>query len=374
MKKLLIISHTHHYKNENGELVGWGPTIRELNSLSSYFKKIYHIGTLHEDPAPESALKYNSDSIEFIGVRPFGGKGILDKFNVLKAGLSYIEKINSIIDQVDIIQIRVPMGAANFLLPWFWIKNKYQKLVWVKYAGNWNQENAPLGYRFQKWFLKKNFLSIKVTINGQWPGQPKHCISFENPCLSDSELTEGKHTLNDKSYSGPYKAVFVGRLEDAKGVRRILGSFKMLKKLNIISVDFIGTGAHNNEYKKEAENLDFDFIFHGSVSRNEIPRILKQSHFLFLPSTASEGFPKVIAEGWNYGCIPIVSNVSGIPYYVNSENGFLWDTKEKKFDEFLDNLSFTQKSLVDKANIGYKTAQKFSFTAYYKKIESLILT
>ena len=51
--------------------------------------------------------------------------------------------------------------------------------------------------------------------------------------------------------------------------------------------------------------------------------IYRESHFLLLPSSASEGFPKVIAEAMNYGCIPIVSDVSSISQYINSENGFI---------------------------------------------------
>ena len=35
-----------------------------------------------------------------------------------------------------------------------------------------------------------------------------------------------------------------------------------------------------------------------------------------MPTTASEGFPKVIAEAINFGCIPVVSNISAIGHYV----------------------------------------------------------
>jgi glycosyltransferase involved in cell wall biosynthesis len=47
---------------------------------------------------------------------------------------------------------------------------------------------------------------------------------------------------------------------------------------------------------------------------------------LLLPSTASEGFPKVIAEGAAYGCIPLVSNVSSITQYIeHGQNGIILD-------------------------------------------------
>ena len=51
--------------------------------------------------------------------------------------------------------------------------------------------------------------------------------------------------------------------------------------------------------------------------------IYSKCDFIILPSK-SEGFPKVIGEAMNYGCIPIVSDVSCISQYIqNGVNGFL---------------------------------------------------
>ena len=42
--------------------------------------------------------------------------------------------------------------------------------------------------------------------------------------------------------------------------------------------------------------------------------------------TKAEGFPKVISEGMNFGCVPIVSNISAIGQYIqHKKNGFLLD-------------------------------------------------
>ena len=37
MSKLAIISHTEHYYDSKGEIVGWEPTIREINHFSTIF-------------------------------------------------------------------------------------------------------------------------------------------------------------------------------------------------------------------------------------------------------------------------------------------------------------------------------------------------
>ncbi|RMH12405.1 MAG: capsular biosynthesis protein, partial [Gammaproteobacteria bacterium] len=52
--KLAIISHTEHYLR-NGQIVGWGPTITEINHLTEIFEEIWHVAVFKEEPAPPSA-------------------------------------------------------------------------------------------------------------------------------------------------------------------------------------------------------------------------------------------------------------------------------------------------------------------------------
>ena len=41
--KLAIISHTEHYKTKAGTIVGWSPTVNEVNHLLEIFDEIYHV-------------------------------------------------------------------------------------------------------------------------------------------------------------------------------------------------------------------------------------------------------------------------------------------------------------------------------------------
>src|SRR5690606_32323636 len=114
-----------------------------------------------------------------------------------------------------------------------------KKKGWYKYARNWNQENPPLGYRLQRAMLKRQ--KRKVTINGKWPNQPKHCLTFENPCLTLEEREEGQQVIEQKEFKPSFTFCFVGRLEDAKGVRRILDAFSGLADKSLVkAIHFAG--------------------------------------------------------------------------------------------------------------------------------------
>jgi glycosyltransferase involved in cell wall biosynthesis len=72
--------------------------------------------------------------------------------------------------------------------------------------------------------------------------------------------------------------------------------------------------------------LSINVKIHGSLSKTEVQEIYKNSQFILVPSK-NEGFPKVIGEAMNFGCVPIVSDVSCISQYVkNDYNGFLIQT------------------------------------------------
>ncbi|SRX55328.1 glycosyltransferase [Aequorivita sp. CIP111184] len=369
--KLAIISHTEHYKQTDGTIVGWGPTVSEINHLAQDFEEIYHIAFLHPGTPPPSSLPYTSKNIKFVALMPVGGKGIGAKLKIIRNIPTILNTVRKILKQVDFFQLRTPTGIGVFLIPYLTLFSN--KKGWYKYAGNWNQENPPLGYALQRWMLKNQ--KRKVTINGRWPKQPQQCLTFENPCLTADEREEGLHITQRKSFEPPHTFCFVGRLEDAKGVQRIIEAFGALTNLEKIkTIHFIGDGEKMDLYKKQCDSFGLPAVFHGFLERKKVFKVYKKSQFILLPSD-SEGFPKVIAEAMNYGCIPIVSDVSSIGQYVSDDNGFLLNPiNESRLKEILLlALSESQTDLKKKASDCYLVASKFTFSAYGEKIKLKII-
>ena len=367
--KLLIISHTEHYQQADGTIVGWGPTVSEINHLAQDFEEIYHIAFLHLGTPPLSSLPYTSSNIKFIPLKPVGGKGIGNKLRIVTHIPTILKTIRKTLKQVDVFQLRTPTGMGVFLIPYLSLFSN--KKGWYKYADNWNQEDPPLGYALQRWMLKRQ--KRKVTINGRWPHQPAHCLTFENPCLTESERLEGLQISMAKAFQPPFVFCFVGRLEDAKGVQRIIDAFGSLKSLErVAAIHFIGDGQKIDSYKKQSKALNLPAYFHGFLERDKVFEIYKQSHFFLLPSSASEGFPKVIAEAMNFGCLPLVSNVSSIGQYVNKDNGFIVQPCTSQDLLVLLDTAMDKKEgfLRKKAIAAHQTVFQFTFEHYRKRIKN----
>lgn len=373
LKKLLIISHTEHYKNRNEEIVGWGPTINEVNYLADYWEEVVHVACLHHKTMPPSSLSYTRQNISFVPIPPYGGKSIKDKLMILIKIPKIINQVTKSIKGASEVQLRLPTSMGLFLLPLFsfFIPRKFT--FWVKYAGNWNQKKPPLSYRFQRWWLKKNIAKCNVTINGFWSGQPKHCHSFENPCLTQEDIKKGKEIAQTKTFDQSYIFSFVGRLEDAKGVSRIIEALKNIPVEKIEKVHFIGSGDDLEKYKNASRFLGEKVLFHGFQNSEKVHQILKESHFFLLPSQ-SEGFPKVIAEAACYGTIPVVSDVGSIAHYINDSHGFIWHlNQDVSFSKILfQALQTSPEKLTAKSQNLLTVAEKFTFNAYLEKLEKYI--
>jgi len=376
--KLLVISHTRHYKNKDGALVGWGATVRELNALAPHFETVYHIGTMHPEEAPGSSLPYTQDNIVFVPMKPSGGKGLLKKLGVLTTIPSTISLVVKYLRKVDVFQLRTPTGVAVYLIPWMSLFSS--KKGWYKYAGNWQQKNKPLGYAVQKWMLKKQLRT--VTVNGVWSSEPSHIVGFENPCLTLSEWENSKsfsepacRTGREKKLPANIDYCFVGSMHRAKGVDKIIAAWKQINSSKNGILHMVGGGGMYEELVADCIG-ESSIKFHGFLAKNEVHDIYKQCSYVVLPSD-NEGFPKVIGEAMNYGCVPIVSDVSCIgQYVVHGENGFLiaQNTTQEIITKIRESMDLSEAAFKIICKKNHKVAKKFTYDHYVHRIQTELLT
>jgi len=319
---MLIISNMAHYKR-NGQIVGWGPTVQEIDALAQVFDEIRHIGCLYSSPAPPSALPYSSKRVHLIGLPPAGGDRLKDKLGILRLSPVYLHEMLKEIPKVDVVHVRCPANIslmAIVLLAFL----RYPKYRWVKYAGNWRPESKEAwSYTFQRWWLNKGLHRGVVTVNGRWDGQPKHVYSFLNPCLTQEEVEFARTVASGKELSPPYNLLFVGRVESEKGVGRLLKIVKELRRQGIpLKVDIVGDGPERKGFEAWAmENgLSSIVTFHGWMPKPVLGEFYSRAHFFVFPTTASEGWPKVLSEAMAYGVVPVAGAISSIPQIL-SETG-----------------------------------------------------
>jgi glycosyltransferase involved in cell wall biosynthesis len=325
-KRLLIVSDTKIQKRDE-TYCGFSAVVRELGILSRDFEEIQWIASDYSDKSEDKTLLEIPSNVRIIALPIIDFTKVFFKIRSIFFGLKYIFYTLKLIFRSDIIHVRGPnfISLLTLLIAPFFRQKKW----WFKFANNWNDTIGSISWSFQKLLLKK-YAFMKVTINGDWPHLPKHIIPFENPCFYESDI----NLIGIKDFSQKKRVVFIGRITVAKGVFRILNGLTKEHLLRLELVTFIGDGP-------EFERLQSFLVDHpcksvvkivGGQSKEEVMNVLKESHFLFLPTTSPEGFPKVVAEAWLNKCIPVVSNISSIPQYVRDmETGILWNMENESW-------------------------------------------
>jgi len=374
MRSLAIISHTPHYYNMEGKVVGFEPTLREINHYTQIFDVIFHIAPLYQSDPHKATMPYMSNNIIFVPIKPTGGKGIIKKFGILFYMPYNLYKIIKCIQKVEWIHFRAPTNLGLYVLP---LLSMYKnKKKWIKYAGNWMKKDIPLSYSIQRWWLKKNIQNSPVTMNGIQDNPESHLLSFNNPCLTEKEIKLNKKFGLRKKINDKLTFCFVGRLEKSKGFPALLDAFCNLSDKSWINkLHCVGEMTGNNYFKELLSDNNISIQYHGMLNRKELNKIYMGSHFIILPSL-SEGFPKVLVEASSFGCIPIVPPIKSILSQFNEEKQnciVLKNTTPLGIKETIDSLRFRMNEFSELSKNAMKGLNYFSYESYYKRILSEII-
>ena len=373
--KFLMVTDTPMIKINHKTKI-FEPVLREVENFEHLFSKITWIGYDFTNTEKYFTSRLtNVKKINFILLPRTGGKGWKEKLRLIYKFIPYLLVIMKNIRTHDFIHSRGPSFPAfiTIILSIFFKKKNF----WHKYAGNWNQTNPPFSYYLQTILLSSVVINNSIiTINGKWPNQKRNILSFENPCLTETELEEANYKFLKKDYKEKINFCFVGRIENSKGVGRVIKAFQSISDFSQIGhLYFVGDGSEMSYFKNQANKINHKKItFCGSLNRTDLNNIYKECHAILLPTSASEGFPKVLAEAMAHGCVPIVSNIGCIAQYIDKRNGIILDqfdaisTKESIKVVLLD-----RSILKEKAIFGITSAKLFSFELYNNKISKMIM-
>ena len=368
-----IISHTPYSKSKNGDLMGLGPTVEEIDRLSKLFSQIYHFAPVDKSTPPLSFIKHSKSNIKVIPMIPTGGNSFFCKLKHIFLFPIHIFSMRPFLKKTDILHFRAPTGFGVLFLPWayfFW-----RKKIWIKYAGSWISNSVPITYKFQRWILLHFSNNAKITINNPVSKLGNNFFNFFNPCFDEKIININTELVNKKDFTKGLDIVFVGRVEENKGVNDL---FKIFRKLggmkNIKSIKIVGESNRLKYYKEQARLSSPKISILGSLKRKDVFKIYSKSHILILLSK-SEGFPKVIMEAGAFGCVPIVSNFHGVSEIINHGlEGFIMHQYKNHYNYHDFQLIFENSNSLKACSMNiFKKSHRFTYEQYLQNIKNAIL-
>jgi len=369
--KLVIVSNAPLIK-KNNQWFAYGPYVKEMQIWAKYADEIAFC-----------CPKWKHDNGLLIAPIPFSISKtfLLSDFNI-KSGMSAFKAFFQSIYNfwvilkamlwADHIHLRCPgnvgllASVAQILFP--------HKVKTAKYAGNWDPNaKHPLSYRLQKAILSNTFLTRKmnVLVYGQWLRSTKNVKSFFTATYQESDKKE----ILPRDLNTIIKIVFVGTLSLGKrplyAIQLIEG---LLSKGLQIEMVMYGEGIERKALEKyiSDNNLQQNVVLLGNQNVATIQKAYQESHFIVLPSQ-SEGWPKVIAEGMFWGCVPLATSVSCVPYMVNFGNrGILLDIDLKSDVANIQKLISNEETYKMMALNGMEWSRKYTLDTFEQEIKLLL--
>lgn len=370
--RMVVISHTEHWRNSDGDVVGFGATTRELDYLAGLVSELVHVAPLYPGDPPAMARTAEADNARLVSVVPAGGDGLRAKLGALLAVPRWAATINREVSHADVVHIRCPAGISMVALAVLFIRRRPRDR-WVKYAGNWAPETLDARtYRLQRWWLSRGLAGAAVTVNGHWPEQPPWVHTFDNPTLTQDEIKAGRKAAEGKPFSPPWRVVFAGRLDDRKGADQVVEAVVDLRGRGLdVSVDLVGDGPLRRWVEAQADAIGHDIIrHHGWLPRSELEAVLAKGHLFLLPS-ASEGFPKVVAEAMAFGCVPVASATGGLGQTLSETGGAVVLPANARWADEVEQMLSDPAALARLAAKGIGSVERFSFDTYLESVRAM---
>lgn len=156
-----------------------------------------------------------------------------------------------------------------------------------------------------------------------------------------STFSVNKIELENKfKYTGKTRFLFVGSLDERKGILDALECFASLNDKDFIFNVCGGFSNKNIEksFKEYQTMMNSKVNYLGYINGSKKKRIFMDSDVLLLPSYG-EGLPIVILEAYSAGCAVVSTNVGAISEILCNNNGFLVEPGNKnQLKEVISNI------------------------------------
>ena len=317
--KLVVISSAPIVQKE-GENYLYAPYEKEMQLWAKHANSIQFCCPIWKEDKKLLIAPISFETTPTIELKEFDITSFSNMLRAIPNAFVDLIRIFEAMKKADHIHLRCPgnMALLAAVVQIFFPK----KVKTAKYAGNWDPKaRQPFTYKLQRWILSNTFLTknIQVLVYGDWENQTKNIKPFFTATYSESEILNSNFRIQNKDQES-IKFLFVGTLSKGKQpLYAIQIVEELFKKGKNVTLDLFGDGAMKSEIETYIRNNDLESIIQlkGNQSKDAILTAYQNSHFLILPSK-SEGWPKVVAEAMFWGCVPIASPVSCVPFMMGN--------------------------------------------------------
>jgi glycosyltransferase involved in cell wall biosynthesis len=323
--KLCVVSHKPCWASTESK-TGYatdGGFAFQMRAIAELFNETRVVVPVYADDCRSGQIPL--DRVVVQPLTPLTGSGIQRK---LRYGAWLLHNLPLLVREIleaDAVHAPIPsdIGTAAML-----IAAALRKPLFVRHCGNWLVAETT-AERFWKWFMQRFAGGRNVFLTTGGADEPP---SGANPNLkwifSTSLTRQELDTYRRPRMSVPKhpRLAIACRQEEKKGTDVVLASLPLIAQhFPGITLDVIGDGTALPQFRDQAAALGVSerVRFHGKVSHEALLEILQHVDLFCYPTTASEGFPKVVLEALACGLPVVTTPVSVLPQLMKNGCGVL---------------------------------------------------
>ena len=353
--KLLVVSSVVHYRHR-GRFWAYGPYAREMDVWADLFPQVEIAAPCREAIPLPDCVPFSRDNITLRPQPDTGGDRWRDKAWQIVQLPRLILSLSRALVAADAVHVRCP---SNLGLLGVVLAPLFTRLRVAKYAGQWGGD-GPLRFvnRLQRALLRSRWWGAPVTVYGEWPGEPSHVHSFftsmmtaeqirwaaqvasKKRILCGSDWPAAKGGRPESSCTGeqvgtspstpiasktPLRILYCGRLTPFKRIEELIRAVRLVMRRGLsVHLAILGDGPDRDRLAGIAAELEIleQVEFVGGLPFDEVMSWYEWAHCLVLPS-ASEGWPKVLAEAMCHGVVCIAVSCGHVPRLLDQRGVLL---------------------------------------------------
>jgi glycosyltransferase involved in cell wall biosynthesis len=251
------------------------------------------------------------------------GTGLRRKIGLAGWVLVNARRLWKEIKDADAVHAPIPGDVGTIGIAFAMIQ---RKPLLVRHCGNWFVQRSS-AERFWKWGMERVGGGRNVMLATGGSDHPPSAINPNIKWIFSTSLRAdqiGENRPRRLSADGKLRLIIVCRQEERKGTDIAIASMPLLPDATL---DVVGGGSLLPALKEQAKKLGVSdrVSFHGKVPQSRVLGFLKRADLFCYPTSASEGFPKVVVEALAVGLPVITTRVSVLPQLLKNGCGLILD-------------------------------------------------
>lgn len=370
-----VVAQAPHWMGHDGMPWAYEPYVREMRIWADLFERVCVCAPTGNSTWRGNLAPYERQNI---GVVPVdyssapGWRGIRQRVRQLPT-LAW--RVRRLIRASNFVLVRSPNHMATLAMLWLRLTRQRSITKWAGENGPYCGEKVSL--RVNRWL--ESIVSQRHPVLVYGPPKRPHQIEFMPALMSDQELQQATAVAQSRRWSPPWQILSVGRLEPVKGFHLALcglGELVAMAPWVRWQYTVVGDGSARRDLEHLADECGIRdrVTFTGALPFDAVQQHYVRAHVVIMPGTM-EGWPKVIAEAWAHGAVPVAAAAGLVPWILrDADTGLTFEPTPESLAEGLSKLLASTNRMQAISARGREWAAGLSLQQFRSRLEEVLVT